>query len=351
MSTLLSVEDLRVHFPVRRGLLMRQVGAVKAVDGVSFEVEEGSTLGLVGESGCGKSTTGRAILRLVEATEGKVRLGGEDILSLSGRKLRAARRQMQMVFQDPYASLNPRMTVFDILAEPLVTHAIVKGKAALTERVAELMTQTGLSPGYMRRYPHEFSGGQRQRIGIARAIALSPKLVVADEPVSALDVSIQAQIINLMTDLQKELNLTYIFVAHDLAVVRHISREVAVMYLGKIVERAPTREIFENPQHPYTQALLSAIPVPDPTIERKRKRLVLVGDVPSPLSPPSGCHFHTRCPEAFDRCKLQEPELLERAPGHWVACHLGDDAPADDRIQKDAVSIEAVETEASGRRA
>ncbi len=327
MSTLLSVEGLRVHFPVKRGLLMRQVGAVKAVDGVSFDVEAGSTLGLVGESGCGKSTTGRAILRLVQATEGSVRLDGQDIFKLSSRDLRTARRQMQMVFQDPYASLNPRMTVFDILAEPLTTHSIVKGKAALTERVAELMTQTGLLPAYMRRYPHEFSGGQRQRIGIARAIALKPKLVVADEPVSALDVSIQAQIINLMTDLQKDLNLTYIFVAHDLAVVRHISREVAVMYLGKIVERAPTHELFETPRHPYTQALLSAIPVPDPIIERKRKRLVLVGDVPSPLSPPSGCHFHTRCPAAFDRCKIQEPELFERSPDHWVACHLEDRAP------------------------
>ncbi len=324
MTALLTVEDLHVHFPVRRGLLMRQVGTVKAVDGVSFEVEKGSTLGLVGESGCGKSTTGRGILRLVRATEGRVLLDGKDVLQLDERELRAARREMQMIFQDPYASLNPRMTVFDILAEPLVTHGVVKGKAALTDRVAELMTQTGLSPAYMRRYPHEFSGGQRQRIGIARAIALSPKLVVADEPVSALDVSIQAQIINLMMDLQKKMSLTYIFVAHDLAVVRHISTEVAVMYLGEIVERAPTRALFEGPRHPYTRALLSAIPVPDPKIERKRKRLVLVGDVPSPLAPPPGCHFHTRCPHAFDRCKVQAPELLERAPGHFVACHLED---------------------------
>jgi oligopeptide transport system ATP-binding protein len=326
MSALLSVKDLRVHFPVRRGLLMQQVGTIKAVDGVSFDIEAGSTLGLVGESGCGKSTTGRAIMRLVPATSGTVILEKKEILSLEKRELRAARRQMQMIFQDPFASLNPRMTVFDILAEPLKTHAIVKGKEALTERVSELMSQTGLSPAFMRRYPHEFSGGQRQRIGIARAIALSPHLVVADEPVSALDVSIQAQIINLMMDLQKQLNLTYIFIAHDLAVVRHISREVAVMYLGKIVERAPTRALFDGPRHPYTRALLSAIPVPDPTVERKRKRLVLVGDVPSPLSPPSGCHFHTRCPEVFDRCKVEEPALVERKPGQWVACHLEDRA-------------------------
>jgi oligopeptide transport system ATP-binding protein len=326
VTALLVVDDLRVHFPVRRGLLMREVGAVRAVDGVSFEVSRGKTLGLVGESGCGKSTTGRAILRLVRATGGKVVLDGRDVLSLGAKELRAARREMQMIFQDPYASLNPRMTVFDILAEPLVTHDVVKGKARLTDRVAELMEKTGLSPAYMRRYPHEFSGGQRQRIGIARAIALEPKLVVADEPVSALDVSIQAQIINLMMDLQKSLGLSYIFVAHDLAVVRHISDEVAVMYLGEIVERAPTSRLFDRPRHPYTKALLSAIPVPDPKAERERRRLVLVGDVPSPLSPPPGCRFHTRCPSVMDRCRVQEPELLERAPGHLVACHLEDAA-------------------------
>ena len=339
MSALLSVKGLKVHFPVRRGLLMRQVGSVKAVDGVSFDVERGTTLGLVGESGCGKSTTARAILRLVGATAGEVALDGTNVLGLSKRALRSARREMQMIFQDPYASLNPRMTVFDIIAEPLRVHGTVKGKEALTEAVAKLMTQTGLSPAYMRRYPHEFSGGQRQRVGIARAIALKPKLVVADEPVSALDVSIQAQIINLLMDLQKELELTYVFVAHDLAVVRHISREVAVMYLGRIVERAPTETLFENPRHPYTRALLSAIPIPDPKAERARKRLVLVGDVPSPLSPPTGCHFHTRCPDVMSRCKVDTPALVERRPGHLVACHLEDEKPAVAEREAEAAAL------------
>jgi oligopeptide transport system ATP-binding protein len=283
----------------------------------------------VGESGCGKSTTGRAILRLVEATHGSVRLDGEDLLSLSGRGLLAARRKVQMIFQDPYASLNPRMTVFDTLAEPLLTHRIVSGKVALTAEVTRLMEQVGLAPAYMRRYPHEFSGGQRQRIGIARAIALRPKLIVADEPVSALDVSIQAQILNLLSELQERLGVAYLFVAHDLAVVRHISRSIAVMYLGRIVERASADALFASPQHPYTQALLSAAPIPDPVIERKRKRLVLVGDVPSPLDPPSGCTFHTRCPHVMDRCKTESPKLTEREPGHLVACHL-DSAPSAD---------------------
>ncbi len=319
---LLSVSELSVHFPVRRGVFMRRVGTVKAVDGVSFELQGARTLGLVGESGCGKSTTARAILRLCDITGGTVRLDGRDVATLEGRALKAARRQMQMIFQDPYASLNPRMTVFDIVAEPLRAHRVESGDEAVTARVRELLERVGLRPSYMRRYPHEFSGGQRQRVGIARALALGPKLIVADEPVSALDMSIRAQIINLLVDLQRELGVSYLFIAHDLAVVRHICHEVIVMYLGRIVERAPSRRLFASPTHPYTQALLSAIPVPDPVKERARKRLVLVGDVPSPLAPPPGCAFHTRCPHAFDRCKTDTPELAARAEGHWVACHL-----------------------------
>jgi oligopeptide transport system ATP-binding protein len=322
---LLRVRDLAVHFPVKRGFWQRRVGTVRAVDGVSFDVAAGTTLGLVGESGCGKSTTGRAILRLVKATSGQVAVAGRDVLGLNGSALRDARRDMQMVFQDPYASLNPRMTVFDTLAEPLRVHRLVKSDAEALPRVRALLDQVGLAGSYLRRYPHEFSGGQRQRIGIARAIALEPKLVVADEPVSALDVSIQAQIVNLLVELQERLGLTYVFVAHDLAVVRHVSEQIAVMYLGRIVERAPTRRVFVDPRHPYTRALLSAIPVPDPTVERARKRIVLSGEVPSPLSPPSGCTFHTRCPHAMDRCKTEVPLLVERAPGHLVACHLEDD--------------------------
>jgi oligopeptide/dipeptide ABC transporter ATP-binding protein len=326
-EVLLEVRDLTVHFPVRRGLLQRRVGTVRAVDGVSFTVGRGSTLGLVGESGCGKSTTGRAILRLVEPTSGIVRLDGAEISALAPAELRRARRQMQMIFQDPYASLNPRMTVLDIIAEPLRTHGLVRSKDDAAAEVARLMETVGLTPTYMRRYPHEFSGGQRQRVGIARAIALRPKLIIADEPVSALDVSIRAQIVNLLAELQRDLGLTYVFVAHDLAVVRHLSAEVAVMYLGRIVERSETEALFRRPLHPYTQALLSAIPVPDPAVERGRRRLVLAGEVPSPLHPPSGCHFHTRCPYAMDRCKVDMPALEEREPGRWVACHL-EDAPA-----------------------
>ena len=331
-EALLQVENLQVHFPVRRGLLQRRTGTVRAVDGVSFDVREGSTLGLVGESGCGKSTTARAILRLVEPTTGSVRLGGTDIVGLSPGELRKKRRDMQMVFQDPYASLNPRMTVFDTLAEPLRTHRVETDRTKVEKRVRDLMLQVGLSPAYMRRYPHEFSGGQRQRIGIARAIALHPKLVLLDEPVSALDVSIQAQIVNLLMDLQRELGLTYVFVAHDLAVVRHVCSEIAVMYLGRIVERAPAKDLFVTPRHPYTRALLSAIPIPDPVIERARKRLVLVGEVPSPLDPPSGCHFHPRCPIAEDRCKKEVPRLREIAPGVTAACHFAEragDAPGE----------------------
>ena len=323
---LLQVRDLKVHFAVKRGLLQRTVGTVKAVDGVSFDVAKGTTLGLVGESGCGKSTTGRALLRLVEPTSGSVHLGGVDLGKLGTGDLRRARRRMQMIFQDPYASLNPRMTILDTVAEPLGIHGLVKTPRERLEKVAHLMETVGLEPAYMRRYPHEFSGGQRQRIGIARALSLSPELVVADEPVSALDVSIQAQIVNLLAQLQHDLGLTYVFIAHDLAVVRHLSREIAVMYLGRIVERAPAEELFARPAHPYTQALLSAIPIPDPKIERKRKRLVLVGDVPSPLDPPSGCHFHTRCPYVMDRCKTEAPLLRERGEGHVAACHL-DEVP------------------------
>jgi oligopeptide/dipeptide ABC transporter ATP-binding protein len=327
-TPLLSVRDLAVHFPVRRGLLQRQVGTVKAVDGVSFDVARGTTLGLVGESGCGKSTTGRAILRLVEPTSGSARLDGVELFTLKSGALRKARREMQMIFQDPYASLNPRMTILDTLAEPLWIHRLVSSQEEALSRVRALMETVGLAPAYLRRYPHEFSGGQRQRIGIARALALSPKLVIADEPVSALDVSIQAQIVNLLESLQKELGLTFVFIAHDLAVVRHLSREIAVMYLGRIVERSPTQELFEHPQHPYTRALLSAIPIPSPRAERARKRLPLVGEVPSPLDPPSGCHFHTRCPQVMDRCRTEAPLLLERGPGHWAACHLDGDGTA-----------------------
>ncbi|MFO0553215.1 MAG: dipeptide ABC transporter ATP-binding protein [Polyangiaceae bacterium] len=321
-AALLDITDLKVHFPVRRGLLMRQVASVKAVDGVSFSVARGETLGLVGESGCGKSTTARAITRLVPATSGRALLDGQDLFALEGSRLRAARRHMQMVFQDPYASLNPRMTVFDTLSEPLKIHKIASSRSDVEERVRDLMKKVGLSPAYMRRYPHEFSGGQRQRIGIARAISLSPKLVVLDEPVSALDVSIQAQILNLLVDLQAELKLTYVFVAHDLAVVRHICQSIAVMYLGRIVERAPTDRLFSAPHHPYTQSLLSAIPLADPLRERERRRIVLTGEVPSPLAPPPGCHFHTRCPIATERCKRETPKLVATHEDHLVACHV-----------------------------
>jgi oligopeptide/dipeptide ABC transporter ATP-binding protein len=319
---LLAVRDLKVYFPVRRGLLQRQVGLAKAVDGVSFDIPRGATLGLVGESGSGKSTTARAILRLVPATSGSVTLAGSPIFSLNPRELRAARRKMQMIFQDPYASLSPRRTVLDIVAEPLFTHDSIESRAGAEAEVTRLLATVGLEETYLRRYPHELSGGQRQRVGIARAIALKPDLIVADEPVSALDVSIQAQILNLLVALQRDLGLTYLFIAHDLAVVRHLSNEIAVMYLGRIVERARTDDLFREPLHPYTQALLSAIPIPDPAKERARRRIVLEGEVPSPEDPPAGCPFHTRCPYVMDRCRTETPPLIERAPGHLAACHL-----------------------------
>jgi len=320
-EVLVDVRDLRMYFPVTAGLIFqRKVADVKAVDGVSFFIRRSETLGLVGESGCGKSTTGRAILQLYRPTTGTVQFGGTDLVKLKGGDLRRFRRKMQMIFQDPYASLNPRMSVGSIIAEPLAIHGLAKGRAR-KERVQELLTTVGLNPYYANRYPHEFSGGQRQRIGIARALAVEPDFIVCDEPVSALDVSIQAQIINLLEDLQEKFGLTYLFIAHDLSVVRHISDRVAVMYLGKIAELAGRNELYENPLHPYTKALLSAVPVPDPSVEQKRERIILTGDVPSPLRPPPGCVFHTRCPIAIDECRERIPEWREVQPDHWVACH------------------------------
>ncbi|MDR5695681.1 MAG: ABC transporter ATP-binding protein [Armatimonadota bacterium] len=317
-ETILEVRNLKKYFPITKGFIFqRQVGAVKAVDGVSFTIRRGETLGLVGESGCGKTTTGRVILRLQEPTAGEVIFEGKNVFALNKEELRRMRRDMQIIFQDPYSSLNPRMTVGDIVGEPLEIHNIARGREKL-RRVQELLEVVGLSPYHVNRYPHEFSGGQRQRIGIARALALNPKLIICDEPVSALDVSIQAQILNLLEDLQKEFKLTYLFIAHDLSVVRHISDRVAVMYLGKIVELAPTDQLFENPQHPYTEALLSAVPIPDPEV--KRERIILPGDVPSPVNPPPGCRFHTRCLYARDQCRVEEPPLEEVAPGHYAAC-------------------------------
>ena len=324
--SLLELHEVSVHFPVRRGWLQRIVGTVKAVDSVTLSVEAGRTLGLVGESGCGKSTMARAALRLIPLTTGSVLVDGVDVAKLAGKALKAARRSMQMVFQDPYASLDPRMTVLDIVAEPLDTHNLVRGDVERRRRVGELLERVGLQAAAMRRYPHEFSGGQRQRIGIARALALGPRLVVADEPVSALDTSIRCQIVNLLAELQRDLGVAYLFIAHDLAVVRHLSHDVAVMVLGRVVERAPTAKIFAAPQHPFTQALLAAVPCADPVVERARKRLRLVGEPPSPLDPPSGCAFHPRCPHVFDRCRSETPLLREREPGHEVACHL-DRAP------------------------
>ena len=318
-APVLDVRDLKKHFPVRKGILRKTVGHVYAVDGVTFSIAPGETLGLVGESGCGKSTVARAVLRLVEPTAGEVRILGRDILPLTKSEMRPYRRQAQIIFQDPFSSLNPRMPAGEIVGEPLRVHGI-GGKKERREKVAALFERVGLRPSQMESLPHQFSGGQRQRIGIARALALDPQLIVGDEPVSALDVSIQAQVINLMMDLQQEKNLSYLFIAHDLAVVEHISHRVAVMYLGRIVELADKRELFANPQHPYTEALLSAVPVPNPRLKRKKR--VLQGDVPSPINPPSGCHFHTRCPYAMERCRVETPPLVEIAPRHWAACHL-----------------------------
>jgi oligopeptide/dipeptide ABC transporter ATP-binding protein len=316
---LLSVRGLVKHFPVKKGLLQRTVGQVHAVDGISFDIAERETLGLVGESGCGKSTAGKTILKLLEPTEGEIRIKGERIDTLSRREMRPYRRELQVVFQDPYSSLNPRLRIGDIIGEPLVNYG-VSGGSELEDRVSQLALKVGLRAEALDRFPHEFSGGQRQRIGIARALALNPSLIICDEPVSALDVSVQAQVINLLGDLQREFGLSYLFVAHDLAVVEHISDRIAVMYLGKIVEIADKQALFARPQHPYTEALLSAVPVPDP--EAAKKRIILKGDVPSPINPPSGCRFHTRCPYASDRCSKEEPAMREVMPGHHVACHL-----------------------------
>ena len=318
---LLQIDDLKMHFPIYRGVFQRQVGAVRAVDGVSFDIKRGETLGLVGESGCGKSTTGRTILQLHRATAGKVFYDGVDLTDINDDKMRKYRRDLQIIFQDPYASLNPRMTVGSIIAEPLEVHGIGT-KQERRERVKELLALVGLNPYFINRYPHEFSGGQRQRIGIARALALNPKFIVCDEPIAALDVSIQAQVVNLLEELQKEFGLTYLFIAHDLSMVRHIADRTAVMYLGKIVELADRDELYGNPLHPYAKALLSAVPIPDPVKERQRKRIILEGDVPSPAKPPSGCRFHPRCRIAEDICKEKEPEWREVNPGHWVSCHL-----------------------------
>jgi oligopeptide transport system ATP-binding protein len=321
-KNLLDVKALKMHFPLTQGIIFqRQVGAVRAVDGIDFFVEKGETLGLVGESGCGKSTTGRAILQLYKPTGGAVVFDGIELTKLGGEAMRKMRRRMQMIFQDPYASLNPRMTVGNIIGEPLEVHNLARGKEK-TERVQELLRVVGLNPYFTNRYPHEFSGGQRQRIGIARALAVEPEFIVCDEPISALDVSIQAQVINLLEELQDRFNLTYLFIAHDLSVVRHISDRVAVMYLGKIVELADRVDLYERPLHPYSQALLSAVPIPDPAVESKRKRIILTGDVPSPVNPPSGCRFHTRCWKAQQICSEVDPEFIEHEPRHWAACHF-----------------------------
>jgi len=321
-ETILRVENLKKHFPITRGVVFqRQVGAIQAVDGVSFEIKKGETLGLVGESGCGKSTTGRTILRLYPATAGKVFFNDVEVSSLSLGAFRSYRPHMQMIFQDPYASLNPRMSIGEIISEPLIVHTSMQEKER-REQVEKLLDLVGMNPNYTDRFPHEFSGGQRQRIGIARALALSPELIICDEPISALDVSIQAQVVNLLEDLQEVFDLTYLFIAHDLSMVRHISDRVAVMYLGKLVEVSQSKSLYDYPLHPYTQALMSAVPIPDPVIEEKRSRIILTGDVPNPSNPPSGCRFHTRCPLAVDICSVDEPELRQIGLDHFVSCHL-----------------------------
>ena len=320
-DVILKVNNLKMYFPIKRGVIQRVVGHVHAVDDVSFEVYKGETLGLVGESGCGKTTTGRTILKLYEPSGGNVVFEGKDLVSLRGEEMRAMRRKIQMIFQDPYASLNPRMTVEQIISEPLVVHGLARGHE-IRDKVKDLLALVGLNPAYVDRYPHEFSGGQRQRIGVARAIALQPDLIVCDEPISALDVSIQAQVVNLLEDLQRDFNLTYIFIAHDLSMVRHISTRVIVMYLGVFVELADRDELYNNPLHPYTIGLLSAVPIPDPFVEEKRNRIILEGDVPSPINPPSGCRFRTRCPLAQQICAEERPEWQEVKPGHFVACHF-----------------------------
>jgi len=322
MDSLLEMRDMVKHFPVGKGLILSRLGGtVKAVDGVSLDVAEGTTLGLVGESGCGKSTVARLMLRLIKADRGEVIFEGRDILKLVRKDMQVVRRSMQIIFQDPYASLNPRMSVGAIIMEPMIIHGVGNREERL-QRAEELLERVGLQPEHLARYPHEFSGGQRQRIGVARALAMRPRLIICDEPVSALDVSIQAQILNLLKELQEDFNLTYIFIAHDLSVVRHISEEVAVMYLGKIVERAEHDTLYNSPKHPYTVALMSAVPLPDPVKERERQRIILVGDVPSPIDPPPGCRFHTRCWKKQDICSEVEPPLEEKAPGHLAACHF-----------------------------
>ncbi|HEX2989590.1 MAG TPA: oligopeptide/dipeptide ABC transporter ATP-binding protein [Anaerolineales bacterium] len=322
-NVLLHVDDLMMHFPIYRGVIQRQVGAVRAVDGVSFDIRRGETLGLVGESGCGKSTTGRTILQLYRPTAGAVTFEGVDLVHLKGEDLRKMRRKMQMIFQDPYASLNPRMTVADIVGEPLVVHNVATGKE-IEERVKHLLDLVNLNPSFAGRYPHEFSGGQRQRIGVARALALQPSFIICDEPISALDVSIQAQVVNLLEELQEQFNLTYLFIAHDLSMVRHISDRVAVMYLGVLVELASRDDLYTQPLHPYTRALLSAVPIPDPIADAKRERVILKGDVPSPANPPSGCRFRTRCPIAEGVCAESRPDFREIKPGHFVACFFAE---------------------------